>query len=65
MATPPPPSHLPTFLSVPDPPRFPDQGNLVKSELQLQAYTTDTATQDPNCICDLHHTSQQCRSLIH
>ena len=31
----------------------------VKLELQLQAYTTDTATQDPNHICDLHRSSQQ------
>ena len=31
----------------------------VKSELQLPAYTTATATQDPSCICDLHHSSQQ------
>ena len=29
-------------------------------ELQLPAYATDTATQDPSYICDLHHTSQQC-----
>ena len=26
----------------------------VKSELQLLAYTTTTATQDPSHICDLH-----------
>ena len=33
----------------------------VKSELQLQAYTTATAMamQDPGHICDLHHSSQQ------
>ena len=30
----------------------------IKSELQLPAYTTAAATQDPNCICDLHHSSQ-------
>ena len=31
----------------------------VKSELQLPAYATATATatQDPSCICDLHHSS--------
>ena len=29
----------------------------VKSELQLPAYTTATATWDPSCICDL------CRSF--
>ena len=32
----------------------------VKSELQLPAYATDTATEDPSRICDLHHSSQQC-----
>ena len=31
----------------------------VKSELQLPAYTTATAAQDPSPICDLHHSSQQ------
>ena len=31
----------------------------VKSELQLPAYTTATATQDPNHVCDLHHSSRQ------
>ena len=31
----------------------------VESELQLPAYTTATATQDPNCMCDLHHSSLQ------
>ena len=31
----------------------------VKSELQLQAYTTATATQDPSHICHLHHSSPQ------
>ena len=31
----------------------------VKSQLQLLAYTTATATQDPNHICDLHHSSPQ------
>ena len=32
----------------------------VKSELQLPAYATATATQDPSCICNLPHCSQQC-----
>ena len=32
----------------------------VQSELQLPAYTTSTAMQDPSCICDLHHSSRQC-----
>ena len=31
----------------------------VESELQLPAYTTVTATQDPSHICNLHHSSQQ------
>ena len=31
----------------------------VELELQLPAYTTTTATWDLNCICDLHHSSQQ------
>ena len=35
----------------------------VKSELQLPAYTTATATQDLSHICDLHHSSWQCRIL--
>ena len=30
-----------------------------KSELQLLVYTTATAMPDPNCICDLHHSSKQ------
>ena len=32
-----------------------------KLEFQLPAYITATATQDLGCICDLHHSSQQCR----
>ena len=32
----------------------------VKSELQLPAYTTATAMQDPSRIYDLHHSSWQC-----
>ena len=35
----------------------------VESELHLPAYTTATATQDPNCIFDLHHSSRQHRIL--
>ena len=31
----------------------------VKSELQLPAYTTATATPDPSLICHLHHSSWQ------
>ena len=33
----------------------------VKSELQLPAYTTAIAMQNPSLICDLHHKSQQCQ----
>ena len=33
----------------------------VKSELQLPACTTTTATPDPNHLCNLHCSSQQCR----
>ena len=29
-------------------------------ELQLLAYTTATATQDPSRVCDLHHSLWQC-----
>ena len=32
----------------------------VRLELQLLTYATATATQDPNCICDLRHSLQQC-----
>ena len=35
----------------------------VESELQLPAYPTATATQDPSHICDLHHSSQQRQKL--
>ena len=31
----------------------------VKSELQLPAYTTATATQDPSQVCNLRHSSLQ------
>ena len=34
-----------------------------ESELQLSAYTTATAMWDPSCICDLHHSLQQCQTL--
>ena len=40
---------------------FPRLG--VESELQLLAYTTATATQDPHCVCSLHHSSGQCQIL--
>ena len=35
----------------------------VQSELQLPAYTTAIATQDPSLVCDLHHSSRQRRIL--
>ena len=35
----------------------------VESELQLLAYNSAAATWDPSCICDLHHSSQQCQIL--
>ena len=35
----------------------------VKSELQLPAYATVTAMPDPSHICDLYHSSWQCRIL--
>ena len=31
----------------------------VKSELELLAYTTTTATSDLSLVCDLHHSSHQ------
>ena len=38
-------------------------GLWVKSELQLPAYTTATATRNPSRICDPHHSSWQHRVL--
>ena len=35
----------------------------VESELQLPAYATATATPDPSCVCDLHHSLRQCSIL--
>ena len=35
----------------------------VQLELQLLAYTSATATQDPNHVCDLYHSSRQHRKL--
>ena len=35
----------------------------VKWELQLLAYATAIAMQDPSPICDLHHSSWQCQVL--
>ena len=33
----------------------------VRLELRLLAYATATALWDLRCLCDLHHSSQQCR----
>ena len=33
----------------------------VKLELQVLAYTTATAMQDPSLICHLHHSWEQCQ----
>ena len=33
----------------------------VESELQLPTFATATATQDLSHVCDLHHSSWQCR----
>ena len=35
----------------------------VKLEMQLPAYATATATPDPSCVCNLHHSSWQHRIL--
>ena len=35
----------------------------VQSELQPPAYTTATAMWDPSRVCDLHHSSGQCKIL--
>ena len=35
----------------------------VESEPQQPAYVIATATRDPSLICNLHHSSQQCRIL--
>ena len=37
----------------------------VKSELQLLAYTTATATPDLSCTCNLHHNQGDAGSLTH
>ena len=35
----------------------------VELNLQPPAYNTATATRDPSCVCELHHSSQQCQIL--
>ena len=37
----------------------------VELELKPPAYTTATATEDPSCICSLHRSSHNARSLTH
>ena len=37
----------------------------VRLELQVPAYATATASQEPSHVCNLHHSSQQCRILTH
>ena len=37
----------------------------IKLELQLLAYTTATAMQDPSHVCNLPHSSQQCQIVDH
>ena len=37
----------------------------IEWELQLPATATVTATRDPSCICNIHHSSQQCGSFTH
>ena len=46
------------FRAIPRPVDVPRLG--VESELQLPAYATATATQDPSHVWDLHRGSQQC-----
>ena len=36
---------------------------LVELELQLLAFATTTAAQDPSCVWDLHHSPRQCQIL--
>ena len=40
-----------------------DSQAAVESELQLPAYATAMAMPDLSHICDLHHSSRQCRIL--
>ena len=35
----------------------------VELELQMPGYTIATATWDPNCVCNPHHSSRQCQIL--
>ena len=51
------------FFLRPHPPHMEVPRPGVKSELQLPAYATATATWDPSHVCDLHHSSRQHRIL--
>ena len=42
--------------------KFPRLG--VESELQLLAYATATAMQDPSCVCNLHHSHSNAGSQL-
>ena len=45
-------------------PRYTEDPRLgVELELEPLACVTATATQDPSCVYNLHHSSQQCRTL--
>ena len=35
------------------------RGRIGAVAASLHTYTTDKETQDPNCVCDLHHSSRQ------
>ena len=52
-----------SFLFVATPAAYGSSQAGVDSELQLPAYITATATQDPSHICDLHHSLQPRRIL--
>ena len=51
------------FFSGPHPQHMEVSRLGVKSELQLPAYATARAMPDPSLMCNLHHSSQQCRIL--
>ena len=51
------------FFLGPHPQHMEVPGLRVELHLQLLAYDTTTATQDPNLTCDLHHSSWQCQIL--
>ena len=55
--------YLSFVFLVPHPPHMEVPRLGVKSELQLPAYATATATPDPSHFCNLHHSSQQRQTL--